>query len=182
MTDVVFYQLGNKAGVSSYGHRVVLALGHRNKYRGTETIVVTGPELFLELSAEEALAMGQTMVAKATEILRTKAAEIAPPATGGRSPVVGHHIHQSPPAATTTKPKKQPTADAHVDAQRLLFLKDNNDKDRFSKDLEHVFSDKARTNRDLKMICKTLVGSAPRMPISRAKIKNHIEVHVWSKR
>lgn len=170
-----FLTIGNKAGVTTYGHRVSLSVGARNKFRSAETILITDSQGVIELSADEALVVGQAMVEKARAILGAKAAELASPhPPTGRSPLVNHDHHVVPKST-----KKQAKPEAHVDAQRLMFLRDNKDKNGFIKDLDGVIANKQRTNRDLKAICKTLVGSSPRAPISKAKIRAHILDRVW---
>ena len=177
-----FLTLGNKAGITTYGHQLRLVVSSRDKFRSTETIMLIGVDdaSTFELTAEEALTVGQALVAKAQEILGAKAAEIAAThqSSGGRSPLVGHdHHHQ--PTATNGKPKKQPKAEAFTDAKSLKALATTNQKTQFATLLESVIANKDRTNRDLKVICKELVGSCPRAPISKAKIKAHIYERVW---
>lgn len=176
-----FLTLGNKAGVTTYGHQLRLVVGSRFKFRSTETIMIMGVDdaSTYELTIEEALIVGQAMVAKAKEILDAKAAEIAAAhhSSGGRSPLVGHD-HQ-PAATNATKPKKQPKAEAFTDSKSLKALVTANQKTQFATLLESVIANKDRTNRDLKAICKELVGSCPRAPISKAKIKAHIYERVW---
>lgn len=177
-----FLTLGNKAGITTYGHQLRLVVGSRYKFRSTETIMLMGVDdaSTYELTAEEALAVGQAMVTKAQEILGAKAAEVASihHSSGGRSPLVSHNNHHQP-TATNGKPKKQPKAEAFTDAKSLKNLMTTGQKTQFATLLESVIANKDRTNRDLKAICKELVGSCPRAPISKAKIKTHIYERVW---
>lgn len=97
--ETVFRLGGKKTQVSSYGHKLSLEVGGKSKFRSAKTVFLTSAVESYELTAAEAIELGQQLVALGTKLAKEKATEPVPAAQPGRSTL-------SASRPKKTKPKK----------------------------------------------------------------------------
>lgn len=98
ITEEVFRLGSKKSKVSTYGHTLSLEIGPKSKFRSNRTVFINSADGVFELSAEEAVELGQQLVALGSKLLKEKASQPVPPPQPGRSALAA----KKPPK----KPKK----------------------------------------------------------------------------